>query len=254
MLFLAIGLGACSAFEPIVITPVFTSATVTPTPTATIDWFPASATPTLRVLPTNTPPADLRPGLGSILVEDDFSDPASWDTARSNDGSAIIENGQLTLASQGGVYMTSLRRDLILTAHYAEITARPNLCRGDDTYGLLVRASAVYYYRFGLSCSGTVFMDRLSAGTKLSMQKPIPSGDAPPGAPGEVRIGIWAVGPEMRLFLNGRYQFSISEPSYPSGTIGVFVNAAGDTPMVVSYSDLTIQKVDYILPTKTPLP
>jgi hypothetical protein len=118
----------------------------------------------------------------------------------------------------------------------------------------LVRASAVYYYRFGLSCNGTVQMDRISAGTKLTMQKPVPSGDVPPGAPGEVRIGMWAVGAEMRLFLNGRYQFSITEPSYHSGTLGVFVNSAGDTPVVVSFSDLEIQSVDYVFPTQTPLP
>lgn len=254
LLFLMMGSSACSAFEPVVITPVFTPATETPTPTATINWFPASATPTFRAIPSNTPPADLRPGLGTIVLEEDFSDPAVWDTAKSNSASAMLEDNQLTLAAQGGLYLTSLRRDLILTAHYAEVTARLNLCRGEDAYGLLVRASAVYYYRFGLTCSGTVYMDRLSAGTKLTMQKPIPSGDVPPGAPGEVRIGIWAVGPEMRFFLNGRHQFTISEPSYPSGTIGMFINAAGDTPMVVSFSDLSIQKVDYTLPTRTPLP
>ncbi len=65
---------------------------------------------------------------------------------------------------------------------------------------------------------------------KLNMLKPLPSGDVPPGAPGEVRIGMWAVGPDMRLFLNGRYQFSITDKSYPIGTIGVFVNSAGEYP------------------------
>ena len=84
---------------------------------------------------------------------------------------------------------------------------------------------------------------------QLTLQKPLPSGDVPPGAPGEVRIGIWAVGAEMRLFLNGRYQFSIREPSFPSGTIGVFVSSAGDTAVIVSFSDLVIQNVDYSLPT-----
>jgi hypothetical protein len=247
-------IASCSAFEPIIITPIFTPATETPLPTATIDWFPPSATPTFQVFPTNTPPADMRPGLGSIVVTDDFSDPALWDVPKSNQASAIMEDHHLTLAAQSGVYMTSLRTDLLLKDHYAEITARPSLCRGEDSYGILVRASSVYYYRFGLSCNGTIHMDRLSAGTKLTMQKPIPSGDAPPGAPGEVRIGIWAVGSEMRFFLNDRYQFSIREPSYPTGTIGVFVTSSADTPVVVSFSDLTIQKVDYVLPTKTPLP
>lgn len=247
-------IASCSAFEPIIITPIVTPATETPLPTATIDWFPPSATPTFQVFPTTTPPPDMRPGLGSIVVTDDFSDPTLWDVPKSNQARAIMEDNHLTLAAQSGVYVTSLRTDLLLTDHYAEITARPSLCRGEDSYGVLVRASATYYYRFELECNGTVHMDRLSAGTKLTMQQPIPSGDVPPGAPGEVRIGMWAVGSELRLFLNGRYQFSISDPSYPSGTLGIFVNSSGENPVVVSFSDLEIQSVDYVLPTKTPLP
>ncbi len=147
--------------------------------------------------------------------------------------------------------MLSLRNDLALNDHYVEITARPSLCRGEDSYGLLVRASASNYYRFALSCNGTARAERVSGGTRLLLQQPLPSGDVPPGAPGEVRIGVWAVGKEMRLFLNGRYQFTISDPSFPSGALGVFVRSVGETPAVVSFSDLQIQTVDYVLPTPT---
>jgi hypothetical protein len=58
----------------------------------------------------------------------------------------------------------------------------------------------------------------------------------------------------MRLFLNGRYQFSISDTNYPSGTIGVFVNSAGDTGTIVSFSDLTIQEINPTTPIQTPQP
>jgi hypothetical protein len=55
----------------------------------------------------------------------------------------------------------------------------------------------------------------------------------------------------MRLFLNGRYQFTINDPSFPSGALGVFVRSVGETPAVVSFSDLTVQSIDYVLPTPT---
>jgi hypothetical protein len=59
----------------------------------------------------------------------------------------------------------------------------------------------------------------------------------------------------MRLFLNGRYQFSISDPSFPIGTLGVFVRSAGETAAIVSFSDLVIQEVDYVPPPPiTPTP
>ncbi|NJN80424.1 MAG: hypothetical protein HC797_08100 [Anaerolineales bacterium] len=48
----------------------------------------------------------------------------------------------------------------------------------------------------------------------------------------------------MRFFLNGRFQFSIIDPSFPSGTIGVFARSVGNTPVVVSFADLVIYEID----------
>jgi hypothetical protein len=185
----------------------------------------------------------MRPGLGEIFLEDDFSDPASWNVAASNQASASVENNRLTIAVQSGVFMLSLRSDFPLSNYYAEITARPSLCRGEDHYGVLVRASASSYYRFALACNGTVRAERISGGTRLILHEPVPSADVPPGAPGEVRIGVWAVGRDIRLFLNGRFQFGISDPSFPGGTIGVYARSSGDTPTVVSFQNLVVQNV-----------
>lgn len=244
-------LTSCAQLDEILATPTPLVPTETPLPTATINWFPPSATPTLIALSTKVPTPEMRPGLGSEIVTDDFTDKFLWDIASSNQASADIKNNRITLSVQSQVYMLSLRNDLVLNNYYAEITARPSLCRNEDSYGLLIRASASNYYRFALSCNGTVRAERVSGGTRLVLQQPLPSGDVPPGAPGEVRIGVWAVGREMRLFLNGRYQFSISDPSFPSGSLGVFVRSVGETPAVVSFSDLAIQQVDYVLPTPT---
>ena len=246
---------SCAVMDAWNATPTPIIATETPQPTATIDWFPASATPTLGALSTQKPPTpEMRPGIGATTLTDDFSDPSLWDTATSDQASAEIDNNRLNLSAQSKVYMISLRHDLIASDYYTEITARPGLCRGDDSYGLLIRANAMSHYRFSLSCNGTVSAERIN-GRKLEvLQIPLPSGDVPRGAPGEVRIGVWAVGAEMRVFLNGRYQFSINNPNFPSGTIGVFVNSAGETPVIVSFSRLSLQEVDYSPPTITPMP
>jgi len=150
--------------------------------------------------------------------------------------------------------MLSLKNELVLGNFYTEITARPGLCRGADEYGLLVRANAVAYYRFALTCDGQVHAERISVYEKHPLQEPIISGDAPIGAPSEVRIGIWALGTEMRLFLNGRYQFTIDDPNYASGTLGVFAFSASDTPVTVSFSNLVVRQIDLVPPTKTPHP
>ncbi|HUE98896.1 MAG TPA: hypothetical protein VMN99_06555 [Anaerolineales bacterium] len=227
--------------------------TETPSPTQTIVWFPASATPTLLTVPTYTATPEMSPGIGKLTLEDDFADEDVWDTAVSDNGSAAISRNRLTLAVQPGYYLASMRRGLPLSDFYAEVSARPSLCRGEDNYGMVVRGVGSSFYRFVLTCNGQIRAERISGGTRLPINEPVPSGDAP-GAPGEVRIGVWAVGSEMRLFLNGRYQFSITEGTFLSGALGVFVRSTGDTPVTVTFSDLLVYEVDYIPPTRTPIP
>jgi len=228
--------------------------TETTLPTPTIIWFPPSATPTLLAFPTYTATAEMNPGIGSKILTDNFSDDSVWDTAVSDQGSATISRNRLSLAVQPNISIASLRRGITLNDFYAEITARPSLCRGDDNYGLIVRATGTYFYRFVLDCNRMVYVERINSGVKLILFNPVASGDAPAGAPGEVKIGIWAVGSEMRLFFNDRFQFSIIDKSFPSGALGVFARSAGDTPMSVTFSDLTVYDVDYIPPTRTPSP
>lgn len=226
----------------------------TPPPSPTIVWFPPSATPTLKTLPTYTSTPEMSPGIGAVILSDDFSSASVWDTASSPQGSAAISRNRLTLAAEPGVYLVSMNREMTLGNFYAEITARPSLCRGDDSYGIIIRSTGDSFYRFTLTCNSMISAERYRSSIRLLMQPPTPSGDAPPGAPGEVRIGIWAVGSEMRLFLNDRFQFSISDPSSPTGSFGVFVRGAGDTPVSVTFSDFIVYDVDYVPPTRTPSP
>lgn len=226
----------------------------TPPPTQTIVWFPPSATAALQTISTYTATPEMNPGIGALILEDDFSDFASWDTAVSDQGSAAISRNRLTVVVQPGIYLASMRHDLAVGNFYAAITARTSLCRGEDNYGLIIRAAGNSFYRFVLSCNGFVHVERIKNGTKLIIYEAVPSGDAPLGAPGEVQIGLWAVVGEMRLFLNGRFQFSITDKSFPSGGFGVYARSMGDTPVAVTFSDLTVYDVTYAFPTRTPSP
>lgn len=227
--------------------------TETATPTETIVWFPPSATATQLMVPTYTGTPEMNPGIGRTILKDNFSEEEVWDIASSESGSAAISRNRLTLAVQPGYYLASMRRELPLSDFYAEVTARTSLCRGEDNYGLVVRGVGSSFYRFVLACDGMIRAERITGGTRLPLQEPIPSGDAP-GAPGEVRMGIWAVGSEMRLFLNERYQFTVTDPTFPTGALGVFVRSTGETPVTVIFSDLAVYEVDYTVPTKTPIP
>jgi hypothetical protein len=223
---------------------------MTPTPV----WFPATNTPSPQPFydPVATP--ERLVGLGRVITIDDFSNPTMWDTASSDQGSATISRQRLTISVQPGIYLYSLHRDLLVGDFYAEITAHPSLCRGEDEYGMLVRAQPITYYRFALTCNGQVHAERISVKERHILHKSVPSGDAPPGAPGGVRIGVWAAGPELRLFLNGRYQFSFSDLNLAAGTIGLFAQATSETPVTVTFSDLEVRAVEYTPPAETPTP
>ncbi len=228
--------------------------TDTPLPTSTIVWFPPSATPTLEPLPTSTATPDMNPGIGASILKDDFTDSKAWDTVSSDQASAIIQNKHLILAVQPGVSIASLRRDVILKDFYAEITVDIGLCRTDDTYGLIIRANGNSFYRYSLNCYGMVQVERVKSGTRLLIANPSASGDAPLGAPGTVKIGLWAVGGEMRLFLNDRFQFTVNERTFPSGAFGVFVQSKGNSPVTITFSNFNVYEVNYIPPTLTPAP
>lgn len=224
------------------------SPSITPSPaapTSTIVWFPATSTATPGPIFAPEPTPDMKPDVGQLLLADDFSVPAHWNTASSNLASVALDSNHLTIAVQPGTApVVSFRVGQVFSDMYAEVTAQPSLCRGGDDYGLVFRApNNVAYYRFALACNGTVGADRISLASIRVLQAPISSADAPPGAPGQVRLGVWAVGQEFRFFLNGHYQFSAEDKSYASGAIGVFAHAAGPSPVTVTFSDLAIYSV-----------
>jgi hypothetical protein len=194
------------------------------------------------------------PGIGAVTLTDNFSEISDWDIASSADGSAFIGGNRLSLSVQPGLYLISQRHDLVLGNFYAEITANLSLCRGDDNYGVIVRSAGRSYYRFALSCNGQARAERVNTRGLIPLHEPISSADAPRGAPGQVTIGIWAVDSELRLFLNGRYQFGISDTSFPSGGFGVFALSQGSDPVSVTFSELKIYEVNFSLPTSTPRP
>ncbi len=234
-------------------------APATPTalpPTPTIVWFPPSVTPSPQVIPSMAPTAEQKPGVGNILLQDDFTTSVNWNTGSSDQASVGVSANQLTIAAQPGVApVVSFRKDMTFNNFYAEITAQPSLCRDGDDYGLLFRApNNVAYYRFALACNGTAGVERVSLGAPHMLQPPMPSGDAPLGPPGEVRLGVWAAGSQLHFFLNGRYQFGVTDRTYLAGGFGVFAFAAGDTPVTISFSDLVVRAVEVELPTETPMP
>jgi hypothetical protein len=230
--------------EPTPLPPTET-VTVTPTVTATIDWFPATATPTLRPTQVIEPTPQMRPGVGSLLVEDLLTSESQWQTGRLSAGNITLVNDTITIAiQQPKASLLSLELKNILRDFYLETKVNIGLCKSNDVYGLVVRAISEYnYYRFLVDCQGYARAERVRDGATTLMQDWTPTG-LPPGAPLDVSLGIWVVGSEMRLFANNAYIFSVKDPVFTEGTVGIFARADGDSPVTVSFSEMAVSSVE----------
>jgi hypothetical protein len=216
--------------------------TVTPTTTATVIWFPATATwtpaPTIVLEPT----PDLRPVFGEMIFSDAFTENDQWQVGRTAFGSMAYGREDLTLAvSQPKGNLLSLRKTPQLANFHAEIDVQPSLCRGADSYGLLFRASSSEnFYRLLVNCSGQVRLDRVKDSRNTPLQDWTVSGQMQPGGMLATRLGVSAQGQELRIYINNVLQFTIKDPVFTSGMVGVFARASGDTPLTVSFTNLAV--------------
>ncbi len=144
--------------------------------------------------------------------------------------------------------LVSFRQEPTLTNFFYEVTARPNLCAGVDAYGLVIRAqNNTDFYAFLLSCSGQVRLERDKISESIALKDwTYVEGPVTPDIGGTTRLGVWAYGREMRLFINDVYQFSVSDPAFPKGLIGLYARSAGSTALTVNFSNLTVREISGI--------
>lgn len=219
--------------------------TLTATPTATIVWFPPTPTFTPPPHSLSSPTAEFKLELGKVLLKDDFSTEEDWLLGQFPGGSIALGKNELTIhVSQPKTYLYSVRNQLDISDFYLEVTANVTLCQGDDEYGVLYRVLSMDdYYRFAISCSGNLKVERVIKGKVSVLQPWLESIVIPPGAPNIVRIGIWALGKEMRFSADGISLFAISDSTLSNGSLGLFARSSGQAALTVNFSDLTIWEI-----------
>ncbi len=247
LLLISITLSACVADQtPQPILENRPAPTSTTSPTPTVDWFPATATPTMMPTIGITPTAQETQVLGSIIFTDNFTQPELWSLGPTASGNVSLGVNELTIAlAEPGAYEYSVRSTPILGDFHLEITSFPTLCHGEDQYGLLLRMSSPgNFYRFAESCDGRVRLDRILGGNATSPQPWIQNNSVPPGALIPSRLGVWLSGEEMRFYINGQHQFTVLDPALQSGNIGLFARSLGDNAVTVNFSDLVVRQVN----------
>lgn len=242
-------LAACAPIAAPTPTRVTDTPTLTPTftLTPTYDWFPATATPTREPTSEPEPTPNFRPGIGEAIYEDDFSEDVLWSSLTPNGGRVTITNNHITLTLNetiGTVF--GIRKSPQLTDYYAEITANPNYCQGEDEYGMIIRVygEQLNHYRFSLSCDGRARVTRIVDGRALIIADWQEFMFLPSTYPNNFRLGAWVQGKEVRFFFNDTQLFAIDNAVVVGGSVGVFARASETDAISVNFSDLTVYQLN----------
>ena len=222
--------------------------TITLTPTPTIDWFPATPTPTLQPTDAPTPMPtlqDARDGVTELLISDNFSDTTLWRLPLSAAGNVAYGNNNLALAAaQNGAYLFSESPYTLSSDFYLEFTVETSLCQGDDQYGIVFwRQSEGDFYRLLLTCEGSYRLEVSQGGSTIVIHNWEVASRFRPNAPASNRFGLWVRNGVFQLYINDTYQFEESIARNRTGELGVFVRTVSGTALTIRFSDLQIYRV-----------
>ncbi len=231
-------------------TPVTPTLTETPTPTTaptnTVVWFPPTATPRPLNTPTPFPTVSQLPGLGTVLISDDFSDETHWQTYRSPAGNAVISNHELTLALQNSTAAIASYSSLPqMGDYYLSLDVSLSLCsNANDWYGIAFRIQdSDNTYRWLFNCLGQTRVDRVYRGRAYLISDWDINGAIKPSAPQKFSIGIAAEGPSLRFYANGQLLTEAEDTIFQTGGYGLLASSEGLSPLTVSFSDFKLTEI-----------
>lgn len=177
-----------------------------PTATATIVWFSPTETPAAVPTFEPSPTPNLHPGIGALLLEDDFSEGPLWSVVADPNASVTVANGRISLSLRSvDDYLLTTRTAPVFTDFYVEITASPSICHGADEYGLLVRNNDGDHFRLSLTCDGQASVQRFFNNSLVRQTEWEENRAIPDLAPSSSRLAVWADGSQIRFFVNDLY-------------------------------------------------
>jgi hypothetical protein len=233
--------------------PIPPSATTAPE-TAT----PAEDTPTPESSPTATATATPTAGpedprneldLANPDYRDDFSTPGRWYNGYEDAGVSLNFEGEAFAAIDKLTdfiifYSASVRTEVNF---YAEIDTTIGACSGRDAGGMAVRVGGTNYdqsYVFEVACNGEYRLRKfIEFGTVPEVLLNWEYTDAINKGPNATnRIGVFADGGELYLFVNGTLltEDPIEDNDHPQGRFGIFASAAQTPNLKVLFDNFAL--------------
>jgi hypothetical protein len=238
---------------PVPVTPTAavntpTTAVDTPTEGSTPGEETPTETTTPLISPTNTPEpsgVDPRNRLGEADFVDNFENAANWPLYNDGSVSFSVQDGELVMRAFNPVgwdgWMVSRP---VLQDFYIELSASFRECSGLDRYGLLLRASDPaanwYGYLVGISCDGRYSLRHWN-GPTISFTPLIDwtaSEHIKSGANEVNRLGLWAEGNRLVVYVNGYQLSEVRDTRQTAGRFGVFVGSINTVDLTVEADEV----------------
>ncbi len=234
---------------------------IQPSPTAaTVTATPAEETPTPEPSPTATSTVTATPTAGpddprnaldldNPDYRDDFSTPGRWYNGYEDATVSLNFEGQAFAAIDKLTdyiifYSASVRTEVNF---YAEIDATIGACSGRDAGGMAVRVGGANYdqsYVFEIACNGEYRLRKfIEFGTVPEVLLNWAYTDAINKGPNATnRIGVFADGDELYLFVNGTLltEDPIEDNDYSEGRFGIFASAAQTPNLKVLFDNFAL--------------
>jgi hypothetical protein len=224
------------------------------TATATATTAPPASTATTQPSgPTATLPAgDPRARLGAPKSTDSMDNASNWvwPTGADQFSSASFVNGTQVLTSldpkDGWRLSSPLGHEFTNT--YLEATFKTGSCAGMDHYGIILRVPVLREpdqgYLFGVSCDGHYSLRRwngeiLPKGEMKKLVEWTASTAINAGQNQTNRLGIFAVGKRLILYVNGKLLTEVQDGNYPSGYFGVFLGQSSTKNFSVQLDEMS---------------
>lgn len=222
------------------------SPTPTQTLTPTIQWFPVTVTPVLVAIPTSTPNPLVHPSHGALIFSDEGKMNDAWLGLQDSFGTISVNGNSVTLSvnsTKGS--LTTLREKTTLDNFYFETVMSVGLCKKDDLMGVLFRASDTQnLYRFLFNCQGMISLQQVTDGKSTTLIDWSLSNQTQTSLSSPVKIGIWATGRTLRIYLNNQLQFETTNGAFRSGWIGFYAKSSGDTTVTASFSSINVYQAE----------
>lgn len=236
-----------AAGQPAVLQVQTSTPTISPTPEFTntpLPTIPPVNTPTLvpATLPTRQP-GDPALRLGDPDWEDTFADGSNWSEYADTRAQIEVRDGQLYFTAfeigAGPIWTLSWpdARNFYLEVQ----TLSPRVCSGKDRYGVVFRApDPSRGYRVEIACDGQFRMVEFDeSGSQVTVAW-TNSESMHVGTNQINRVGVWADGTTLAVYINGVAVAGFNHEGYPRGRFGLFVTAEETSDFTVAFDNVML--------------